>query len=347
MRKTGILTLLAIAGCAAAAPLSRPAIAAPVKKPVAPAPGVKGTAQLPGDIGQVGVTYTLNGGETYNLTIRSIYFVDSRLVLHGATFYPDGDKKFLVVDYTVQNPNSNGELGVRWDRFKLTAVDATNQNYDQSGESENTTTHGDLDISLKPGQKVECRQYLVVPADRQVPKLMLDYSGPKVMRFDLHGVAKVVEPLLHDPADPTGALALATINPAKLGVTYPCGQFDITVESLTLSTAALAGNAPDDGKQYLIATVRVKNAMTKDDVDFNNGNGFTAFVMDSDGDKIDRAGDYLKASSDDTADTSIPTGIEKRFRIYFPVPKSGGLKTLTLSEGDSYRKLVYDLSGVH
>lgn len=312
-------------------------------------PPTKGTAQLPGDVGQVGVTYTLGtGDDAYNFTLRKFSFVASRLTLAGTVRYPDADKKFLVVDYTIRNPNSSAEFHAYSATFAMTAVDAVGQNYDLQGDAENTTTHQGLDISLKPGQSVDARLYLVVPAATPVPKLILNYGGPKVMRYDLHGVVSPVEPLLAEPSDKTGATAMGTISPAKIGVTYPCGQFDVTVEKFAFSDAPIGGTAPDDGKRYFIATMRIKSAnnATTGDADIANGNGFTAFTMNGDGDKTDFNGTYYKASSDDAADTAISPGIEKRIRVVFQVSKSGGLKTATFSEGDAYRKLVYDVSGV-
>lgn len=341
---TTMLLLIAAATTATAAPPPKKPAPKPAPKPAAP--GVKGTAQLPGDVGQVGVTYSLaNGGSTFNLTIHDMYFVATRMLFEGKVVFPEADKKFLVMDFTVQNPNSGQDLHVGTQNFKVTAVDASNQNSDDDYQVMNPLTNQDLDIDLKPGQKVAGKKYIVVPAGVQIPKLILDWGAPRVMRFDLHGVVKPVEAVVHDPADTTGSIALATIPNAQVGTTYPCGPFDLTIEKFEFVDSALQGNAPDDGKRYLVATLRAKNA-TREDSDVNMGNGFTAFVMDSDGDKIDRAGDYLKASADEPADSAVAAGIEKRFRIYWPVSKSGSLKSLTLYLGDSYRHLVYDLSGV-
>lgn len=339
---------LAALASAVVLPAMGAAVAAPpAKKPVSkPAqPGVKGTAQLPGDVGQIGVTYSLGSGDdTRNLTIHDMYYVASRLNFNGKVVYPDADKKFLVMDYTIQNPN-HVDTRAYTQTYNFTAVDAANKNWTFDYNVMDMSTGQDLDTELKPGQKVDAKAYLVVPADIAVPKLILDYGGPKVMRFDLHGVVKPVEAVVHDPADTTGTLALATIPSAQVGTAYPCGPFDMAVEKFEFTTASLGGNAPDDGKRYLVATLRARN-MTKEDQDISTGNGFTAFVMDGDGDKTDWTNTWLKVSADEQADSAVAPGIEKRVRIYWTVSKSTPLKTVTIYLGDAYRHLVYDVSGV-
>lgn len=330
------------------------AVAAPPAKRSAPKPaaaGVKGTAQLPGDVGQIGVTYTLtpSGYRPLNLTINRLSYVASRMTLAGTTLWPDtADQKFLVIDFTVQNPNSDGPMNISRGFVTFTAVDAVGQNHNWNDRLEDTETHQNLSIALKPGQKVVGRGYIDVPAAGETPKLMLDWgaAGKRVMRFDLHGKVAPVEAVLRDPADASGATARAVIPDAKIGVTYPTAMFDVTVEKFEINPGPLAdGRKPDQGKVYLVTTLRARNVMNEDR-DFTNGNRMTADVLDADGDKYERDSDLYKGSTDARAEAAVPVGVEKTFRILTEVPKGDALKTLTLALGSKERKLVYDLAGI-
>lgn len=353
MRKNGLVAAAAALLAGTGGPWPAVASVPPAKRP-APRPGVtgvKGTAQLPGDVGQVGATYTLTGygRQPVNLTVTDFAYVGSRLDLAGKTVVPrSAADKFLVIDFTAQNPNPKSTLSVESGFVKFVAVDALGQDRVWEGLLENTESRLPLHSQLLPGQKVAARGYIEVPAEGEVPKLVLDWGARdnKVLRFDLHGVVKPVEEVLRDPADPSGATARAVIPDAKVGVTYPTAWFDVTVDKFELVPGPLGDRRkPGPGKVFLVTTLRAHN-VAREDREFTCGGALRAEAADADGDRYEWVGTLYKASTDASAEVHVAPGAEKTYRVLTPVPQGAPLKTLSFSLRNDQRKLVYDLSGV-
>lgn len=314
--------------------------------------GVKGTAQLPGTVGQIGITYTLTpGGRPNNFTIRKLTYHAARFLFRGQSYYLPASQKALVIDYTVQNPNPDS-YRVSRGLFDVTVVDPQNQNHKNDDEVMNPDTGENLNIELKPGQKVNGVMVVPVPAAGEMPKLMLDWGdkNKKVMRYDLHGKVGAVEEVVRDPKDPSGATSFAVVDPAKMGVNYPTGRFNINVEMAEFTTDKLYSHSPADKSRFLVFTLLVQNPNPQDE-QFNYGspaNSLTSDLLTGDGDKLDRLHDALLSAREDDKEAQrvVVTHGEKRFRLVFEVPKDAPLKSLTLLEGNDSRKLVYDLSGL-
>lgn len=304
---------------------------------------VAGTTQLAGGEGEFGKTYTLGKTSPLNFTLRSAEYTVSRVTVGTSVYAPEASEKLLVLHYTVQNPNQR-DIGVSWDSFKFTVVDAKDVNhvFDNYVAREGTTEN--YDVRLKPAQKVDLVAAWAVPASGVIPKLIVERerSAP-VLRYDLRGKVKSLPAPFADPSDPTGATALEVV-PAKAGTYYPMQKFDMRLESVSYSSEPMNKQAPAEGKQYLIATLSIKNACgpTAREANFNY-DSFKFELKDADGEKQEFDGYLIKAARDERADGKLKPGEEYRFRIYFELPQEVKGQTLYAAEGES-RVYAFDLS---
>ena len=156
--------------CAAAA--ANPAFARNKKpatkpgKPVKPAGGpvVLGTTQLPGDFGKLGTTYTIGAREPINFTLKTAEYSVTPFTVCNNTYVPKGDEKLLVLHYTVHNPVPR-EQSYHWSGIRFTAVDARDTNHDYIQAVAREGENQPLSISLKPAQKLEVVDAILVPAE--------------------------------------------------------------------------------------------------------------------------------------------------------------------------------------
>ena len=306
---------------------------------------LQGTAQLAGGEGTIGKTYSLGKTDNaLNVTLTGAEYSLSPVTMGTSVYAPKANEKLLVLHYTVQNPQKR-DVTVYYGSFKITAVDAKDVNhvFDNYVAREGTTEI--YNTALKPSQKVSLYAAFAVPAAGQIPKLIIEPTdGAPVVRYDLRGKVKgLVAPFI-DPADSSGASALAEV-PAQTGTFYPGLNLGIKLEGVAFSTDKMDTKPPADGKRYLIATLTIKNltGATANPINFSYGN-FKFELRDAEGEKQVFNGYLIKASRDEHADGSLKPGEEYRFRVYFALPSDLGAKTLAISEGES-RVYAFDVSG--
>jgi hypothetical protein len=326
MMKRWALTILLMLG-------NNLAYAQPVKKTALKPPpeqGVRGATPLAGDVGQLGVTYTLPDCP-WNFTLKSADFSVGRVIIGSNVYAPQADQKLLVLRYSMQN--SSGEAhGVAYNTIHFTVVDPTNVNRDGIDDAGNAATHATLDQNLLPGQKVEVYTAVVIPAKGTAPKLMMSWGGSRVARFFLADQLAHLPAPFADPADASGASALAEV-PAEAGRYYPMLNLDVQLVSTAWTTETLAGNECPEGKRYFVATLRVKNqAPAKVSCDYGR---FKTRLFTADGDRVEYNEFLLKATGDDQVNRELDPGEEYTVRLFFAVAKDVDAKTLLFSEGDS------------
>lgn len=306
-------------------------------KNTTPAPGgggASGTPQLPGENGQLGAIYTMCKGSPLYFSLKSAEYTVEQVRIGDTTYMPKADEKLLVLHFTVQNPQKTEQL-VRFDSLKFTAVDALNVNHEFCGDWGDAELHGSLNITLKPAQKIAAYTVIAVPAKGIVPKLMvqppIDNDGG-VLRYDLHDkVASLKEPIA-DPADATGATALATVT-GKLNTAYPYYYFTASVEKFEYVTDKILDETLEDGERFLVVTLLTKNATAADQL--LRYDTFTTKLTSTDGEELEFGGDLLLATANRKFDQDIKPGTETRVRMFFKVPKDVTPKTLALKEEES------------
>ncbi|MHB8997135.1 MAG: DUF4352 domain-containing protein [Armatimonadota bacterium] len=301
-----------------------------------------GTPQLPGDSGLLGQVYKLRTGNPFYFRLNSAEYIVSQLRVGKAAVIPEADEKLLVLHFSVQNPQNTEQL-FRFDTLKFTAVDAMNVNHEGKGWVGDEQTKGDLNIRLKPAQRVEGYACIVVPAAGSIPKLMvmspLANDGP-VLRYDLRDQVTPLPAPLADPADATGATALETV-PAELNTPYSLRNFDVTVEKTETVTTALNAAAPKNGETFFVVTMSCKNKTGNDAV--LRFDTFASTLTDVDGQQLKSGRDLLAATANNSFNQRAAPGADARVRLYFIVPKDAKLKTLALKEANS-RTYQYDVS---
>jgi hypothetical protein len=307
---------------------------------------VQGTAQLAGGEGVIGKTYTVGkGDDALNFTLKSVDYSVSRATVGTTVYVPKADEKLIVLHYTVQNPQ-NREVPFSYYSFKFTAVDArdTNHVFDNYIGREGSTDN--LDMRLKPAQKIDAYAAWVVPASGVTPKLIVERgTGNPVLRYDLRGKTTKLAAPFADPADASGASALEEV-PAEIGKFYPAQKFDIKLDSVAYSTNKILNKTPAANQRFLVATFTVKNATgkTAGEAPFSYSS-FGIELRDADGDR-EKFEDYLvKASRDENHDGRLKPGEETRFRVFFSLPQDLDGKTLYIREGTS-RTFAFDVSNI-
>jgi hypothetical protein len=326
-------------------PAGKPAKAAPAKKPGGPI--VLGTTQLPGDFGKIGQTYTIGKDYPINFTLDSVRYTADRYTVHNNTYVPKDGEKLMVLRYTIHNPLPK-EQRYYWADLKFTAVDALDTNHEyitavrRAGIKEES-----FNQSLKPAQKVQIEAAILVPANGEVPKLIVERErNAPVIRYDLRGkVAKLGEPYA-DPADASGATLRKDI-PFKFGDTAPLGGFDVKLESVAYTDEALGGREIKPGYRNATAVFTFKN-MTASKLRYYWGD-FEVVGRDADGEKVPYTQAMLKASRNEKTDGQTEPGEEVRVRFYFPVPEKVDAKSISLREmqfaGSKGRWITFDLAG--
>jgi hypothetical protein len=318
---------------------------APVKKPAPAKPAgniVLGTKQLPGDFGKFGTTYTIGKDSPINFTLRSAEYRVDRFSIDSNSWGQEAGQKLLVLHFTVQNPTKS-ELNYYWGGISFTAVDSqdVNHEYVQAVTREGDPKRAAVNMSLKPAQKIDVVTAIVLPAEGVAPKLIVQREdGAAVVRYDLRGKVTPLAAPFADPADASGATALARV-PARPGVSYPLGNFDATLDAVAFTANALNGEIPEEGMRYLTATFTIKNA-TMATQSYYWG-AFEPSLKDADGETVEYNQVMLKASRDEAARGELEPGDEARIRFFFAVPTDLGVKSLWLKEGDS-RTYTFDIS---
>jgi len=333
------ILVLCLAGGSAMAAKAKPK---PKPKPKAPTTHheTMGTEQLKGEYGEIGHTYTLGKASPWNFRLNSVEYSVDTIKLGDRIVYPNSKQKLLVLRYTVHNPQKS-EAQMRFDTIRFTAVDANDQNCEYAGAiATDDGKFNTVDMQMKPAQKKDILTVIVLPAEGQVPKLMVtNYDEDGVIRYDLRGKIKPLAAPFADPKDEKGCTAVETV-PAQFGTAYPLGLCSLKVEEISYRDTAIKDEEPPEGGKFLIATCTAKCLNTYD-VTFRFDT-FIFKVKDADGVPIDCCGNMIRASSDADLDMSLKPDQEMRFRTYIPIEKGVTPKTLTVSEEEG-RAFEYQL----
>lgn len=301
---------------------------------------VLGTAQLNGDQAVLGATYTLGKASPINVTLKSVEYTVEPVRLGNDVVIVNEAEKLMVLHYTLHNPNKS-DFGLAWNTLNIFAVDSkdTNWRYCQCVAMEDTGET--CNMRLKPGQKTAVYAVIKVPAGGALPKLVMESRDRLVLRYDLNGKVKPLPAPIADPADSTGATALAEV-PAQMGTYYPFNVLHAKLDSVALSSDAIKGRAPAKGSRYFVIIASIKNN-TPGNFGFR-WNTLSLKLFDQDGAEIKGNSEVLFPSRDETINQNIEPGKELRARYYFQVPSNCSLKSLVIRQSGG-RKYAYDVSG--
>ena len=230
--------------------------------------------------------------------------------------------------------------------MRFTAVDAQDRNQEMLQAVSREGTTESLDVSLKPAQKIEVTTAILVPAEGVVPKVIVEREkGAPVVRYDLRGK---VAPLPATIAAAPGVDAPKIVS-ALPGAFYPTGVFDMRLDEIAYAAGPLNRQSAGDGKRFLTATFTLKNR-TKQNRRYYWGL-FVADMKDVDGEKSPYMQTLLRATRDESVDSSLAPGEEVRVRFVFPVAGNIAAKSVRILEAvevqdDDARSFSFDISGL-
>lgn len=320
-------TALVLAVSANVAPPAKPKPQAQGPKPI-----VLGTTQLPGDFGKFGTTYTIGKDLPLNFTLLGAEYSMERFLGDDGSgmfgYMPRKDEKLLILKYTVHNPNSR-DARLWYGTFNLIGITADDQNINHLNRPSASAGRKYVDLQLKPAQKVAMTAVLRVPAEGELPKLMIQHRfEPKaaVIRYDLKGkVAKLKEGVSDDGFTPKPGFEAAL----DQWIQFPA--HDIKVVSFAKVTSPMDALKLDVTNDQWAAKLTVRGVADQQSRLWYGSLDFS--VRTEDGDVLtpkvqDR---LLRMSSDQAYDADFPVGEEMSFRLVVDLPKGIKPKELRLA----------------
>ncbi len=295
---------------------------------------VLGTHQLPGEFGKIGTTYTIGKQVPLNVTLLSAEYRADRFV--GGDFYgransfvPLKDQKLLVIKYTVQNPKGQ-DARLWYNSFAIIAVSADDVNSKLLNQPWIGTQTEYKEVQLKPGQKVTLSAAMFVPAQGEVPKLIIQReqdTTAAVVRYDLRGkVKKIADPAFSDD----GITAKDTID-GQLATYYPWLGSDFQV----IGVEDMATKIPDLGTpgDYKQVAIKLKfRGVTPEPGRVWYGD-FNLHLMTSDGENTEfkTYSRLYRGGRNENFDGVVPTGEEQSFRLVVDVPNGATIQGISLT----------------
>jgi len=335
-----VLAAVCIAGALAAKkpPPKKP----PVKKPSA-ASGIQPAMPMPGQWAELNKPYYLGQDKQIVFTLKSCAFSCDRLYFGDEIVTAGGQEKLLILKFSLQNPKKE-EWTVNWSTVRFTAVDSQDNNREGTDYVGQDINKQKLDMRLKPAQKVECYTCIRLPNDCLAPKLIVKPSddGP-VLRYDLHGKVKGLEPPFADPNDTTGATALADV-PAEKGNLYPGINFDFTFDGIAFVGGTYGDSEPNEGYGWAVVSATMKN-MAKEKQSINWAT-LIPKVKGKSGSLDFTNGVFASAEDQGGFGTDMEPGDTIGVKYAFPVRKGAQLTSFSLQETDEGRRYVWDLGAV-
>lgn len=330
--------------------ISVTAFAAPSKPVAPPAPGrvVLGTNQLPGEFGKFGTTYTIGKDSPLNFTLlsaeyRADRFVGTNSVDQLTSFVPNKQQKLLVIKYTVQNPNPT-DTRLWYYSFEILAVSGDDQNSKIVNHPWIGENRVYKDVMLKPAQKATLTAAILVPAEGETPKLIVQRTqDPKaaVIRYDLRGKVAKMPAFWSDD----GVTAKPSI-PAALDTYYPWQGADFKLIGLSPVSEPVADlGTPKDKSQFAIRLGFRGVTPVPGRIWYGQ---IKLYLKLSDGDlvEVNTYGRLMRAGSNDRFDGVVPEGEEMVARLIVdlaPSQKVSQIKIAYKSDEGDFRTFVFDL----
>jgi hypothetical protein len=303
---------------------------------------VQATQPEPLDEAVLGQDYTLGKTSPITVTLDSAEYTTDRIRIGDDAEIPDADKKFLVLRYTLRNPRSVEQV-VREDTLSFTVVDSTGANHGAARSMGEESTGEDLNVSLKPGQKVSAYSYIIVPAKGAIPRLVVKSPDDMVLFYDLRGKVKLLTGPALDPAAKDGASALSEV-PAEFGKTYQVGVFDVTVLGAEYSASPPSGPEPYEGYRTLVVTATFRNAHPQ--AQLLRDGSFCVKCTDRSGVDIPSDSVLLDASRGEPFGCYVSYGKEPKVWVCLQMDKERSIARLALSHYMHSRVYVYDLTAL-
>ncbi len=283
---------------------------------------------------QLGQTYIIGKENPLHLTVNSLEYIASRVKTGTRYTRPEVGEKLLVVHYTLQNPGRS-DLRVGRTSIDWMATDSNGVSREQGFVGVEETGNA-LDQPLPSEHPVKCYAVIPMPAIGKATKLTAPSHAESVnvARYNLRDKVTALPAPFADPKDPTGSTPLDII-PGKVGVTYPVGDYDMTVESVAFSDKPISDLEMPENSTYTMVSIKYTN--------FAEG----AFeVVANEIELRDVDGQSYSSRAIISANALRPITLKPepgetvKFRLIFPTPKNTGLQSLILKSGPGYSVAV-------
>ncbi len=326
------------------------------KKPTTAQNQTKGQGQLTGGYIKFGETYSLKDGLNFSI-LKATYSLDPFPSYEKAS--ATVDKKLVILDVAIKNavPKDN-------DSFPpLILIDAAGNKYDAGGGMISLKSNGVKEYyrNLKPGQGLgqpglndPLRVAFLVPLDAKITKIIVNEGrlnkNEEVVRYLMAGTDKEADPanVIAVPPSVASLTELGGQIVGKVGIGQPFVSYYSTyqINSVKTTTEAIEeGVAPEEGKQFVLVSVTVKNNSLATASYFDSLNLEGAVIKDSDGEKS-QAIELYKGSSNEKFDRngSLEPGDERTLRYLFQISAKTKPAQLNFAASGPYLHWIIDLS---
>jgi hypothetical protein len=284
-----------------------------------PLAGAAGTIGMPAKLGP------------YLFTLVGVSFA-TRVAHVDDTAVADKGKKYLIINYTVQNPGKVSQA-FDWASIHFTVVSAENANHENLEIVLNPEKMTRINLEIKPAQKVPAMTYVEVPATDPIPKLIAASGNGPVLRFDLKGKVKKYTGMY---AAPDGITVLDVGN-AKIGEKVELGQFDFTIEKVEESETAIGEVDLPEGQKLFVATIAFTNASKLNRA--LDSASYNITMKDTNGEPIEYR-KLIRAIGMSDINQEIKAGELLRGRMLFVGPKEAKAASITMGYGEGRAALI-------
>jgi hypothetical protein len=284
---------------------------------------------LAGSVGVIGKPATLG---KYQFALVSASFA-TRVVAQDAMILAPKGKKFLILNYTVQNP-TQGPLDFARGDIRFTVVGADNADHEDSQNIYAPDTMAPLAVSLKPVQKIPVLTYVEVPANDPIPKLMAMSGAAPVLRFDLKGKVKKFT----GPFAKADGVTVEEAGSVPVGTKFEAGTYDVVVEKVEDVTTNLGEFELGEDRKFIVVTITLTNA-SKTDLPIDTG--FLNFSMkDAAGEDVEFGGSVLKGVGNTYLSGTLKPGASVKARVLFTAAKDANASSVTVTSTETERSVT-------
>ncbi|MBB6049584.1 hypothetical protein [Armatimonas rosea] len=333
---TVVVPALAAASFGDPAPSTTPAPPPPVA-PVKPNP-VEPTGELlpRSKSAQFGKWYRYDTDNRWAFSILTAEYTTAAFVWgpkdDTRLFYPTPQEKFIKLTLAVKNIGKDSyEFGYQSLIGHGVSADGNNgpdfQNFKR-------TDNGNQSQQLLPAGKTTTVEAIVTVSATGAAKAI--HVGETVFPLGEGNTVASLPPFLSKDG-----VTVAAEVPAQRGQAYPGARFEAAFVGITRSSAMFGDQALEDGKEFVIVTLALKNkAIEESKAEYQT---FTLTLYDTDDDKYTADKPYKETKPEPVTAPLAPTGTDgdsRLVRYLFTVPKGASFKRMTLREGDA-RTYVY------
>lgn len=312
-----------------------PGGATPATTPATPAKRAASRTVLPpSSTAVVGQGYYADDARTLSLTVTDLRYSAERYA-YGASQSTAGEilaakaYKLLVVGFTLTNVSGEAQT-VDYQRFTGRVRDAKGGTISDIGLYRGDDRSEDA-FTLEPGETAHLEVVQRVAGGAQASAFTIADRSGTASTFPLAGVTITPIPAAFSPDGVTYPEKVS----GQTGQWYPAGVLDMRIDGFERTKKLVNGEAPSEGYDYFIATVRVRNMTRREQaMPYQT----TIYVFDAGGQSF-----YSTGVLDDGLNTVQPgfaaageEGAEQTLRFSLHLPKDFKITRIELNEGDGH-----------